>query len=163
MQKTCCWDWDLEDMFEWELCSQVPSLEIVFLMLFFHQSSWFALSKALELVLSKPQCLWYTRYCQGSTITSFITSFIHFLLICFQRTVTCHSNPPSILLAKNRGGWWMAGLYNVFLNTLSKLGHFPMSTIHPNLQPCLRWKWMTPNLRRANKNLISLITSSLII
>lgn len=40
MQKTCCWDRDLEGGFERELCSQATSLEIVFLMLIFHQPQW---------------------------------------------------------------------------------------------------------------------------
>lgn len=79
LQRTCCWGWDLEDVFEWELCSQVPSLEIVILMLIFHWSSCFIPSKALELVFSEPHCPRYARYCPGSTIISFITSFIHFL------------------------------------------------------------------------------------
>lgn len=121
----------------------LPSLEIVFLMLISQCSSCFAPSEALEPAFSKRHRPRSTCYCRGSTSISFITSFIHFLWICFQRTVTCHSSPPSIPLAKSQdGGEWPASTMGS--PTLSKWEHVSLSTIHPSLQSCLgetKWRW----------------------
>lgn len=163
LQRTCCWGWDFEAVLEWELCFPSPPFRNCFPVAYF-PLVW------LLCTLQGPAAS--VHKASLPTIPPLLSRlhsyFIHYFVHSFPLSLipknhkTFHSSPPSIPLAENQDGRWMARLYNMLPNTGSKWGRFSM-TVHPHLQSCLGWKQVTVNLRRAHKNLISPIASSLII